>query len=115
MKVYILMFDERVEKVSCDEHKMRRLADESNGITETGEVLAGPYFVVKMELEDYDLIKSQNRDRIFAYGCTKCCKTFERPFGYYDSNETISNPVGGTLQDKFVHCPFCENKLKMIE
>jgi len=52
MKIYILMMDERVERVSCDAKKIRQLCYESNGWDEMGHELTGPYFVVEMVVED---------------------------------------------------------------
>lgn len=56
IKVYILIFDDRVERVSCDKQKIDDLVYESNGYDENGNMFAGPYFSIAMDLEDADLI-----------------------------------------------------------
>ena len=52
MNIHLLMFDDRVERASCDGKKIKQLADESNGYDEAGCVLMGPYFAIEIELED---------------------------------------------------------------
>ncbi len=52
VNIHLLMFDDRVERASCNIQKMKKLANESNGYDEDNFVLFGPYSVVTIELED---------------------------------------------------------------
>lgn len=52
MKIYILMFDDKIERASCDSQKIHGIANESNGYDECENALDGPYFVIDIELED---------------------------------------------------------------
>jgi len=60
MKVYILLFDDRIESISCDGQKQRELAAAYNGFDEDGINLFGPYEVIEMELEDMPKITKNN-------------------------------------------------------
>lgn len=50
MYVHILMFDDVVERVSCDGPKIYQMADEYNGDPN----VYGPYLAITMELEDVE-------------------------------------------------------------
>jgi len=51
MEISILIFDDlRVERASCDHSKLSKMADQLNG-----PGCFGPYYSVKIDLEDCDL------------------------------------------------------------
>ena len=52
MKIHLLVFEDGIERASCDERKMKRLMDEYNGFDENGCALFGPYSTMEIEVED---------------------------------------------------------------
>jgi len=50
MEIFILTFDDRIERASVDGKKMQNLSIELNG----GPDMFGPYDVITIELEDVE-------------------------------------------------------------